>query len=234
MPKSRLIIQHCQQNPHQFQTKEFDFDHWQSLQAKPLAGGRGASQKIEIAHQSLVLRQYRRGGLMARLSRDLYLWTGLYRSRPWREQRVMQHALEQGLPVAECMAFKIEKYRLFYRAAIITRFIPHQGTLASCLFDDELETAQWQRLGQLIRTMHQAGINHADLNANNILLNKDQKFYLIDFDKARIMSNQGSWTDNNTKRLLRSLHKIKRQRSEQELAFHFETRHWEAFQSGYR
>ena len=42
----------------------------------PSTGGRGAACFIEADGRNLVLRHYRRGGLIARLSADRYLWRG--------------------------------------------------------------------------------------------------------------------------------------------------------------
>jgi len=115
-----------------------------------------------------------------------------------------------------------------------SRFIHNQGTLAACLFDKELDEPLWLALGRLIGKMHLSGINHADLNANNILLTGNQEFFLIDFDKARIMKSRGSWADKNINRLLRSLNKIRQQRLDQGQDFHFSHESWSAFLSGYR
>jgi 3-deoxy-D-manno-octulosonic acid kinase len=235
MPYRRVIIEQDVHIQHQFQQQDFDIERWQSIPgSEVLAGGRGASQKIVIDQQALVLRRYLRGGFMARLLKDLYLWTGIRQTRPWREREVVQYALQQGLPLAPVSAFNVQRNLFFYRAAIISRYLPNQGTLASCLYEAEIEETQWHELGNLIKNMHRSGINHADLNANNILIGEQQDFYLIDFDKARIMQGTGAWAENNLNRLLRSLNKIKHSRSEQGLAFNFSSQHWAAFLSGYR
>ena len=226
------------QNPeiaYRFTQADFDVSRWASdAQAVPLAGGRGASYRIPIDGRHYVLRRYLRGGLMASLLQDRYLWTGLTHSRPFREQRVLERALDQHLPVPKVAAYQLQRRGLFYRAAIISTYIPNRGTLASWIAEEELPVQQWQALGALIRRLHQAGIDHADLNANNILIDDSMGFHLIDFDKARLRSSGAGWAKGNLQRLLRSLLKIQAQRLSQKLDFHFHDEHWQQLLQGYR
>ena len=219
---------------HCFTEFDFDISHWQQdPHTIQLTGGRGASFKVIIQNQPLVLRHYLRGGMVAALLKDQYLWRGISNSRPFREQWVIKHALQHHLPVPEVVAFMLRKKGLYYRAAIISRFIPNQGTLAGWLYEHPLDNHGWQQIGGIIRCMHDAGIEHVDLNANNILIDKEMRFHLIDFDKATIKNRQGSWTSSNLSRLLRSLHKIQKQREMSGLTFHFNQQHWQALLQGY-
>ncbi len=177
-----------------------------------LSGGRGASQKIVVDGKELVLRRYLRGGFMAKLSYDFYFWLGVKNSRPYQECKVLEYAIQKGLPVPKCIGYSIDRHGLFYRAGIMTEYIPNVGTLASYLNDHELTQSQWLELAQTIAAMHQVNINHADLNADNILISvkdDDLLFSVIDFDKARIETNANNWPQCNIKRLLRSLNKLK-------------------------
>lgn len=235
MPTSQVIIQQQDESNYRFQERDFDLAYWHSRGgAEALHGGRGASQKIEVKGQQLVLRRYLRGGLVARLLHDQYLWTGLDNSRPFTEQQVTRYAQEQGLPVADVVAFCLWRKGFYYRAAIITRFIPNLGTLAELCGRDGLAQEQWIKLGRLIRKMHACGINHADLNANNILCDDSAGFHLIDFDKARIQNATGSWAEGNVKRLKRSLDKIKSLRVMNGISFLYSEQQWQAFLNGYR
>jgi predicted Ser/Thr protein kinase len=59
----------------------------------------------------------------------------------------------------------------------------------------------------MLRRFHDAGLDHADLNAHNILLDSRGDFWLIDFDKARLRA-AGGWREGNLQRLERSLRKL--------------------------
>ena len=229
-----VFIQQDESFNHHFTEYDFDIAYWQQdPHTVQLTGGRGASYKIVVQGQALVLRRYLRGGMVAALLQDRYLWSGVSNSRPFREQLVIKHALQHHLPVAEVVAFMLRKKGLYYRAAIISRYIPNQGTLASWLYHQKLEADDWQRIGRLIRRMHDAGIEHVDLNANNILIDQEMNFHLIDFDKAKIRQAEGDWATQNLTRLLRSLHKIQGQRESLNTAFHFNQQHWQILLQGY-
>ena len=81
--------------------------------------------------------------------------------------------------------------------------------------------------------MHQANIFHADLNANNILINEAGEVYIIDFDKAEIISSMVASAEKNVQRLLRSLLKIQKFRGEQNLPFYFHLEQWQFLLEGY-
>lgn len=223
----RTIIKQNEGIEYRFTSEDFELDIWRSRQGSQiLSGGRGGSQKIQLKGEWYVLRQYLRGGMVARLLEDRYAWSGLKHSRPYLEQLAVEHGIQHDLPVPEIAAFRLIHSGLFYRAAIISRFIPNRGTLASYLFTRQLPDAKWSELGTLIKRMHEAGINHADLNANNILIGENSGFHLIDFDKAEIMPEYGDWAHGNIHRLLRSLKKIQLQRNMARLPFRFRIEHW--------
>ena len=83
----------------------------------------------------------------------------------------------------------------------------------------------------VIRRFHRHLIEHGDLNASNILLNNQGQIFLIDFDKSTMhKSGDDRWCTGNLNRLRRSLIKWKNR----EPGFHFEARHWDAFEKGYQ
>ncbi|MCP4232183.1 MAG: hypothetical protein GY770_01175, partial [Aestuariibacter sp.] len=82
---------------HKLEQRHFDIDFWRDTpDFTELDGGRGGSVKIELHGQAAVLRQYKRGGLIRRISADRYIWFGKSRSRPWREWQVLRRAREAG------------------------------------------------------------------------------------------------------------------------------------------
>lgn len=235
MTFNQLIIKQDESLGCSLTEADFDLSTWSSREdSKPLAGGRGGSQRIKLAGQSYVLRQYLRGGLVSKLLHDSYCWMGLERSRPFVEQKAVIQALHNNLPVPAIAGYRIERTGLCYRAAIISRFIANKGTLASYLYENELSAQQWFELGALIKRFHLACLYHADLNANNILLGEDDGFYLIDFDKAKIMGKIGVWGEANLRRLLRSLDKIRMQREQQSQSFRFTSDNWQMLLKGYK
>jgi tRNA A-37 threonylcarbamoyl transferase component Bud32 len=81
--------------------------------------------------------------------------------------------------------------------------------LSTLLSDAPLPEPAWRAIGSAIARLHAAGVDHADLNAHNILLDAGQGVSIVDFDRGRIRTG-GAWQQGNLRRLRRSLAKISR------------------------
>lgn len=183
--------------------------HWGRQEAlRGTAGGRGQTWIVQSDNGEWVLRHYRRGGLVARFIDDYYLWTGLEHTRPWREWRLLDSLYKEGFPVPQPVAAQVVRYGPWYRGDLITRLIPNARSLASALHESSIESLPWHDIGTCIRRFHDAGVYHADLNAHNILLDSNNKVYLIDFDRGERRSPGVLWQEANLGRLLRSLRKF--------------------------
>ena len=172
------------------------------------AVGRGSAWFIDAPFGAVVLRRYLRGGLIARISRDRYLFTGWARSRPVAEFRVLERLAAAGLPVPAPLAAGLRRRGLLYTGGLITRRIPGARPLADLLPDRAQDTGLWRRVGAGVRRFHDAGLIHADLNARNILVDAEGSVYLIDFDRARIRRGAERRFRRNLVRLHRSLVKV--------------------------
>jgi len=155
-----------------------------------------------------VLRHYRRGGMVARLSRDRYLYTTQRRTRSFAELTLLDELSEAGLPVPAPVAARYERSGPFYRADLITLAIAGTRTFAQlCIGDVPVDSESARAVGQAVRRLHDAGIWHADLNAHNVLLDAQSRAWIIDFDRA-VRRAPGPWTGGNLDRLHRSLAKV--------------------------
>jgi 3-deoxy-D-manno-octulosonic acid kinase len=178
-----------------------------------IAGGRASIAIVNSGAERWVLRHYRRGGFIARISRDRYLWLGESRTRSFAEWRLLAELRRRGLPVPAPVAARYVRSPLTYRADLITEQLPNTLTLADAITGAELPRESWQAVGTTIARFHREGVHHADLNAHNILLGSgtEQNVYLLDFDRGEIR-NRGGWEQDVLARLRRSLEKIKTQR----------------------
>ena len=167
-------------------------------------GGRNAAwyvQEQELG--AAVLRHYRRGGLIAHVSREHYLWAGAQQTRSFAEFDLMQFMFEQGLNVPRPLAAAYWRSGLVYRAALLTERIPDVRALAKVV-----DSCEPQAVARAIHAMHEAGVWHADLNAFNILLDQAGKVWLIDFDRGRRRAMSSALRRDNLQRLRRSLRKV--------------------------
>lgn len=168
-------------------------------------GGRGEALAVATEAGPAVLRRYLRGGMAARLSRERYLFTGCQRSRSFREYRVLARLAAMGLPVPRPLMAGCERRGLTCRAAILTALLENTVSLPQAA--DILEPDHWWRLGQTLERFFAAGVVHPDLNAHNLLIDGECRWYVIDFDRARIQSAPAD-PRPMLKRLERSLDKL--------------------------
>lgn len=207
----------------------FEPQFWQAQgRAERTPAGRGDALFVEHEGQQWVLRHYRRGGWMARLSDDRYLWTGEARTRPFQEWRLLSELHAAGLPVPAPVAARYQRHGLTYSGDLITVRIPNAQPLSAQIARQALPIAVWQEVGCCIRRFHEAGVYHADLNAHNILINSQHEIFIIDFDRGRRLA-PGVWTDKNLARLRRSLDKI----TSKNMGIHFAENDWQALLQGY-
>jgi 3-deoxy-D-manno-octulosonic acid kinase len=177
-------------------------------QLAEVTGGRGSAWFIG-GDACWVLRHSRRGGWIARWSRDRYLWAGERRVRTFAEWRLLALLAGRGLPVPTPIAARYRRSGAVYRCDLITQRIAGARALSTVLSCDPVEGRTWRHIGAAIGRLHAAGADHADLNAHNILLDGAGGVSVIDFDRGRLRA-PGVWTAQNLARLHRSLTKVAR------------------------
>jgi 3-deoxy-D-manno-octulosonic acid kinase len=186
----------------------FDPDYWMARgELSTVAGGRGSAWFVGSAAHSWVLRHYRRGGFMARISRDRYWWSGEDRVRAFTEWRLLAWLSERGLSVPKPVAAFYRREGFTYRCDLITERISEAQPLSEALKAGALAAPRWRAIGAAVAHLHRQGVDHADLNAHNLLLDASGTVSVIDFDRGRLRA-PGAWTSKNLARLERSLKKI--------------------------
>jgi len=162
---------------------------WESeLDGVEAAAGRGGTARVELASGvGLRVKQMRRGGLAGPLWRDRFAGTG----RLLDNLHVPLVAAERGVPTAAPVALLLrEGPPGFYRGWVAVEEIRDARDLISRLRSgdgpapEELASAI-----ELVRRMHEAGIEHRDLNLGNLLVRPGAdrpEAFIIDLDRARV------------------------------------------------
>ncbi len=129
--------------------------------------------------------------------------TGWEQTRSLQEFNLLRVLIESGVNVPRPIAARAVKTGLTYRADLLSERIPNAKDLVSILPDNPLPEAMYQKVGQEIAKMHNANVNHTDLNIHNILIDEQEKIWIIDFDKC-CQQPDGDWKQGNLERLKRS------------------------------
>lgn len=183
----------------------FNIDFWREKKAiTGHSSGRNITWFIGHKNDEWVLRHYYRGGLISRYVKDQYIFRGIEKTRCYKELALLEQMHQQGLPVPKPIAARVQQSQFSYRADILIEKIPHTKDLSQHLAQSPMTEAEWHSLGAMIAKFHQAGIYHADLNAHNILIDKNIMFWLIDFDRCENREPDLEWQKANLNRLKRS------------------------------
>jgi 3-deoxy-D-manno-octulosonic acid kinase len=200
---------------------------------RDVIAGRGAAWFIGAAGR-WVLRHYRRGGWVAHLSTDTYVWHGEKRVRAFAEWRLLAVLFARGLPVPRPVGARYRRSGLVYRCDLIVQRIEGAQPLSALLEAAPLSETLWRAVGAAIARLHAAGADHADLNAHNILIAPERPrgdaamVSVIDFDRGRLRP-PGAWSRGNLARLRRSLEKVSRRMP----ADRFSAPAWKCLLDGY-
>jgi 3-deoxy-D-manno-octulosonic acid kinase len=188
----------------------FDPNFWETRnEIAAVSAGRGSAWLIGPAPHRWVLRHYRRGGFIANFSRDRYLWAGEDRVRAFAEWRLLEYLTQRNLQVPKPAAAFYRRSGLTYTCDLITLRIPRAQPLSAVLAATApapTAPVDWGEVGRAIARLHRIGVDHADLNAHNILIGEGG-VSIIDFDRGRLRA-PGNWAAANLARLERSLAKI--------------------------
>ena len=148
-------------------------------------GGRTSATPTQLdGIGSVVIKHYRRGGLMRYFIKHRYLKFG--KTRAQREFELLNMVGSFGIKVPQPIAYAY-RGRLFYRAWLATREIHQPLSLARLSLQDEkkTKTAMAFVIEQVV-SLIQNDILHVDLHPGNVVVDAAGKVYLLDFDKGTV------------------------------------------------
>jgi hypothetical protein len=197
------------------------------LAARPLAG-RGVAYAITLPASGAraVVRHNRHGGLLAPLTRDLFLPP----TRAPRELAVSLRLTDAGVRTPPVLMYGVERVGwVCRRADLVTAEIVEGHDLATYMSADtpgSARAAAWAATRALLAALNAAGARHHDLNVKNVLLSPDVdgvKAWVLDVDRVTFAEPFAERVrTGNAARLLRSARKWRDERGavfdERELA----------------
>ncbi|WP_072670287.1 3-deoxy-D-manno-octulosonic acid kinase [Vibrio injensis] len=206
----------------------FDVAYWHAEQKIiGSAKGRGTTWFVAMQHIEAALRHYHRGGLFGKVVSDQYWFQGWHKTRSYAEFHLLAHLRQQGVNVPRPIAARAVKRGLVYQADLLSEKITNARDLVAVLQETPLDEQHYFLIGQEIAKVHRAQVNHTDLNIHNILIDDQDKVWIIDFDKCHQQSGE-KWKEANLQRLLRSFHK-----EQQRFGIHWQKQQWQSLLAGY-
>ena len=191
-----------------FKPEYFLSRHWQQQDAIiGTAQGRGTTWFIKHEAQQWVLKHYYRGGLIGKILKDSYLFTGIAQTRSVAEFKLLSQLIEHKLPAPTPIACAVKRTGLCYQADLLTSRIANAKDLVAILSEQTVDKQLWQKVGKVVKRFHDHGVYHHDLNIHNILIDEQEKVWLIDFDRGKVIKPAAKWQQANIARLQRSFFK---------------------------
>ena len=156
-----------------------------SKTADSILGGRRSVLIDEIDDiGSVAVKYYHRGGFVRHLIKKRYLKWGKTRSQ--KEYELLQKVRSLGINAPEPIAFA---YRgcLFYQSWLVTREIKQHQTLAKLSLLNEKRTRfVMGNVMEQISALIKNNILHVDLHPGNVIIDNQDRIYILDFDKGDI------------------------------------------------
>lgn len=184
--------------------------------AEPFQGRATAwGVRLPGAAIDVVVRHAQRGGLLAGVRGDRFVWPG---RAPW-ELATALRLQEAGVRTPDVVAYALYPAGPgLCRCDVATRRLPPGAELpVSWRASDERERdAMLVAIGTLLRDLRSAGAQHADLNAKNLHLAREGgrwHAWVLDVDRVRFRTpNDVEVGAQNLARLARSLRKLRDRR----------------------
>lgn len=196
-------------------------DRWCELLQNAGRGGRGRTAVVALADGGAVrVKQMRRGGLAAPLWRERHAG----RARLLDNLRIPGEVAQRGLAAPRVSALlAVEGPPGLYRGWLAAEEIPNAVDLASRLKSvDPPARGELEEVLRLVRRMHDAGIEHRDLNLGNLLTRRTgttAQAFVVDFDRARLHDGPLGFRARQRalRRIERSYVKVQREAALEEL-----------------
>jgi len=162
--------------------------------SKPLNSVLGGRSSVVIDKVnglgSVVIKYYRRGGLVRYFIKQKYLKCG--KTRGQKEYELLQKVRNLGISAPEPIAFAYSGL-LFYKGWLVTREIKEHQTLTKLSFLNEDRTIKiMKEVTRQISFLIKNNILHVDLHPGNVIVDNHDRVYIIDFDKGRLFNGKNT------------------------------------------
>jgi 3-deoxy-D-manno-octulosonic acid kinase len=154
-------------------------------------GGRGYSRVFEVEGLGRVfIKRYTHGGILRRLTGGQFLCVGPCRSKS--EYLMLETVRHLGVSAPKPLVF-VTKGSYLYSTWLVMEEIPNCRTLVEVSRDEvDLVPEVMDQLAQQLRILIKHRIFHVDLHPGNVLVSRDRRVSIVDFDKAYVYPGTAS------------------------------------------
>jgi 3-deoxy-D-manno-octulosonic acid kinase len=148
--------------------------------------GRSAISRRELPPVgAVVIKEYRRGGMLRFIRRRYYVRRGA--TRPERELRNLLAARAAGLNVPEPIV-SVSRGLLVYRGWLVTRLIVGRSLVDVVRSGTDGVPELVDDLTRQVGLLIDRRVAHVDLHPGNVLIDEAGTVFLLDFDRATVFS----------------------------------------------
>ncbi len=152
--------------------------------------GRGRTVRLLLNGVGrVVIKHYRRGGVLGRMVSHRYLRLGATRCE--NEFQMLLRVRAMGVSAPEPILFAY-KGSVLYKAWLVTREVERSQSLFHLAQEGAVKggldpVAITEKVAELVTRLIINGVKHVDLHPGNVLIDEQGDVFLIDFDKAQIL-----------------------------------------------
>ena len=160
-----------------------EHSRWVSRIEEGIPGGRGKIAFVESSGRRLALKQLRRGGVAGSIWRDRFS----SRERLIDNLSIPKLARDRGVATPAALALLIVPGPpAWWRGWLAIETVPNAPDLRKRLPTDPPSAAEWSDALAAVRKLHDAGIEHPDLNLGNVLVDAAGRGWVIDLDRSTV------------------------------------------------
>lgn len=164
--------------------------------------GRGPAKEVILSNKTTVIRTFFHGGLFRKFVGNKFPHfhfckkSDCLKYRPFSELKILEELFAKGISVPKPLAAYVRTsfLNLFYQGAIATEKLENTRNFLEIIKEHnqnptEILAQQIATLsleaGRIAQQISALGIFHIDLHLGNILIDQNNKVFIIDFDRAK-------------------------------------------------
>ena len=156
-----------------------EHSRWDALIAGGVAGGRGRIAFVERSGRCLALKQLLRGGVAGSIWRERFLSRG----RLTGNLSIPKLARERGVATPDALALLVVPGPPgLWRGWLAIETVPAARDMRQRVLELAPTPAEWAEALCVTRKLHDAGIEHPDLNLGNLLIDERGRGWVVDLD----------------------------------------------------